>query len=192
MTEDRFLPAEGAGREELRQLYNWTVEEAIEAQEEWRKADLGRFAVGPLFRWVAAQELLKIGQLYEKEKNPAFILRALFLCSFRSLPIPEWCEHAFVTSVRKVTRYKAKSWDDVFGKPHPKSTNLFAKRQRLEKAPLVYDRIRKIKRESPETPIDGFLFEKVGREFGIGGKTTTEEFYKEGKELVEMWKKFKR
>ncbi|MDD2603177.1 MAG: hypothetical protein PHF66_00005, partial [Desulfobacteraceae bacterium] len=111
MTEDRFLPAEGAGREELRQLYNWTVEEAIEAQEEWRKADLGRFAVGPLFRWVAAQELLKIGQLYEKEKNPAFILRALFLCSFRSLPIPEWCEHAFVTSVRKVTRYKAKSWD---------------------------------------------------------------------------------
>ena len=136
--------------------------------------------------------MLKIGQLYEKEKNPAFILRALFLCSFRSLPIPEWCEHAFVTSVRKVTRYKAKSWDDVFGKPHPKSTNLFAKRQRLEKAPLVYDRIRKIKRESPETPIDGFLFEKVGREFGIGGKTTTEEFYKEGKELVEMWKKFKR
>lgn len=42
-----------------------------------------------------------------------------------------------------------------------------------------------IKQTTPDTPIDGYLFEKVGRKLGIGGKTLTEEYYYGAKKYLE-------
>jgi len=84
---------------------------------------------------------------------------------------------AFLSSYRQVRHYRAKSWDDVFGQPHPKGIHLKTKRQEREKPHSVYRIIEQIKKEDPSTAIDGALFERVGKELGIGGKTLTENYY---------------
>ncbi|HNQ64722.1 MAG TPA: hypothetical protein PKW92_06740 [Smithella sp.] len=168
------LPNEGPGYDDLKQLYAWSFDDAWKAQNEWKaKNTRGR---GPLFRWLGAQELKELYNTH-KAGNSAAILEAIFLCSMNSLPIPRWCEMAYITAYRKVRQYKAKSWDDVFGRPHPKGMHLETKRQEREKGFKVYDMIEKIKQDDPTTPIDGFLFETIGRKLGIGGKTLTETYY---------------
>lgn len=178
-----LLPIEGPGRDDMAQLYAWSLEDAIKAQHEW-SAIYGPNVVGrgPICRWMGAQELKELHELY-RTKNSAAIIEALFVCSLNSLPIPRWCEMAFLASYRKVRHYKAKSWDDVFGLPHPKGTHLGTKRQEREKGWMVYEEIEKIRQDDPSIPIDGFLFESVGRKLGIGGKTLTEEYYYKEKKL---------
>jgi len=168
------LPIEGQGRDEMKQLYSWDFEAALAEQEKWKNEHTpGR---GPFFRWVGAQELKELYDNY-KGGNEKALTEALYTCSMNSLPLPRWCEMAFLSAYRKVRHYKEKSWDDVFGRPHPKHTHLEAKREEREKSFRVYLRINEIKQENPDTPIDGHLFETVGLEFGIGGKTKTEEWY---------------
>jgi len=171
------LPIEGPGRDDMMQLYSWTHDDAWQAQEEWEKRYGPNIAGrGPFFRWIGATELKTIYEKY-RTGNCSAIMEALSICSLNSLPIPQWCEKAFLVSYRKVKFYKAKSWDDVFGRPHPKGMHVEAKRQELEKSYLIYRRIEQIKKEEPHTAIDGALFERVGKEFGVGGKTLTEGYY---------------
>jgi len=170
---DNHLPTEGPGREDMMQLYSWTFEDAIEAQAEFEHDGKGR---GPLFRWLAAQDLKELHTLYFTGDTTA-LMDALFSCSLNSLPLPRWLEMAFLAAYRKVRHYKAKSWDDVFGRPHPKGTHLRTKDQERKYALRVFFRIEQIRRDEPHTAIDGAIFERVGKEFGIGGKTLTEEYY---------------
>jgi hypothetical protein len=176
------LPMEGLGREDMTQLYVWSFEDALKAQEEATTKD-PNIARGPFHRWLGAQELKDLFELY-KSGNKDAIIEAIYVCSLNSLPIPRWCEYAYLAAYRKVRHYKAKSWDDVFGHPHKKRTHLEAKRQEREKSFPVYQRIRQIKRENPSIPIDGLLFEEVGQQFNIG-KTLTEEYYYKWKKRIE-------
>jgi hypothetical protein len=174
---ENLLPIEGPGRADLMQLYAWDFDDALKADKKWRSRYgpniQGR---GPLFRWAGAQELKEIYELY-RARNPAAIIEALFVCSLNSLPIPRWCELSYLAAYRRVRQYKAKSWDDVFGRPHQKGKNLGAKEKEREYSLQVYYRIEDIKRKDPSVATDGALFERVGKEFGIGGKTLTEEYY---------------
>ena len=168
------LPNEGPGYDDLKQLYAWTFADAEKTQEEWENRNKrGR---GPLFRWIGAQELKELFEVY-RTGNIKAIIEALFVCCLNSLPIPRWCENGYLSAYRKVRQYKAKSWDDVFGQPHPKGMHIAPKRQEREFGWKVYRRIQQIKKDHPSTAIDGALFERVGREFAIGGKTLVEEYY---------------
>jgi len=171
------LPIEGPGRDDMMKVYSWSIEDAIKAQDEW-EARYGPHVVGrgPLFRWVGTQELKELYDIYRAGK-PHAILDALHVCSLNSLPIPRWCEMAYLAAYRKVRQYKAKSWDDVFGRPHPTGTHIKTKRQEREFSLRVYYEVERIKRKDPAVAIDGFLFESIGKKFGIGGKTLTEEYY---------------
>jgi len=91
--------------------------------------------------------------------------------------LPRWCEYGFLGAYRKIRHYRAKSWDTVFGVPHKKHTNLDAKRKEREKSYLVYRRIEEIKKQEPSTATDWELFERVGKDFGIGASTLTEGYY---------------
>lgn len=174
---ENHLPIEGPGRDDLMQLYAWNFEDAWAAQEEWENR-YGPHAMGrgPFFRWVGAQELKEVFEIH-KQGNKNAITEGLFVCTFYSLPMPKWLEMAYLGAYRAIRHYKKKSWDDVFGRPHPKGMHLETKRQESEKPFLVYKRIEQIKNEDPATAIDGALFERVGKEIGIGGKTLTESYY---------------
>lgn len=183
--KDDHLPAEGAGREELRKLYAWSFEDAKAAQDEWDKSgDHSQYAVGPLFRWIAAQQLKDLKTMFDAGDKVA-LLETISLCALRDLSIPKWCAIAYLKAYRKVIHYKVGSWDDAFGKPNPKGTHLGAKRQKREYMFAVYDRIKQIREIDPSVPIDGHLFETVGKEFGIGGKTLTEQYYYDAKKKFE-------
>jgi len=185
---DDLLPKAVASRDEMLQFYRWTEEDAEKAQEAWVEKRNGVDGPGgPFFRWEIAQYLKKLYQWHIKRGRDAAspeIMEALLWCSFSSLPIPRWCEKAYRRAYARIRLYKAKSWDDVFGRPYPKGTHIEAKRQALENGCEVYLRIKEIKEENPSIPIDGHLFERVGRELGVGGKTLTEEcYYRRKKEM---------
>jgi hypothetical protein len=175
--DDEHLPVEGPGRADLALLYSWSFDEAWSAQEAWEtKHDPEAYGRGPLYRWLGADEL-KVLYGYHKEGKMWAVLEAFYVCCLNSLPIPRWCEFAYLASYRKVREYRAKSWDDVFGKPHPKGTHLATKKQERENRWKVYRLVEQIKRDDPKTPIDGCLFERIGKQLGIGGKTLTEQYY---------------
>jgi hypothetical protein len=95
-------------------------------------------------------------------------------------PVPRdrrWCAEAFLTAIEDVQDYRAKSWDEVFGRPHKKGAQLDALRKRREYQAKVWAHIHVLKEKNPNIAIDGSLFEQVGKEFGIGGKTLTEDYY---------------
>jgi hypothetical protein len=174
---ENLLPTEGPGRDDLERLYLWSFEEAEEAQEKWYTEHGPEIkGHGPLDRWIGAQELKDLHCVYQKGGEQSIILDALFLCSLHSLPIPQWCQMAYLESYRKVKHYKAKSWDDVFGKPHKKGVHLAAKKDEREKSLLVYYAIKQIKQNESSTRTDKALFERVGAEYGICA-TLAEEFY---------------
>ncbi len=180
------LPREGQGREEMKQFYSWDFDAAWAAQEEWEKLQTpGR---GPFERWTGAQELRELYDIFLKGKKGA-IIEALYICSLNSLPLPYWCELAFLDAYRDVRQYRSKSWDDVFGVPHEKGTHLDTKKEQREKRFLVYKRIEEIKEQNPGIPIDGHLFETVGRELGIGSKTKIETMYYKEKKFREKHKR---
>lgn len=187
---DPFLPTEGHGRDEMMQIYLWSMDEVFEAQEEWEKYSPASRELGPFVRWTGAMKLCGLYRAYQDGDKKA-ILEALAICCFYSLPIPRWLERACLAAYRKVQNYKVKSWEDVFGRPHPKGTHILTKRQEIEYSRKVYERIQQIKKNKPSTPIDGALFERIGKEFGIGGKTLTEGYYYKGKDWpTEIWDLF--
>lgn len=100
--------------------------------------------------------------------------------------MPRWCALAYIKAFRSVKGFRAKSWDDVFGRPHPKGTQLDAKRKQREKEFVVYNMVLE---RNPGDAIDGALFEKIGRQLGIGGKTLVEEYYYNVKKFLEDIKK---
>jgi hypothetical protein len=176
------LPIEGPGRDDMMQLYAWDFDDALRAQEEWESRNIqGR---GPLWRWTGAQELTELFAQYRIKKNAAFIIEALHVCSLNSLPIPRWCEMAFLAAYRKVRQYKAKSWDDVFGKPHPKNVKLCAKADEREKSLRVVQRVKQILTNNPARAIDRSLFGEAGKDFGIGDSLAEKYYYKWGKRFL--------
>lgn len=168
----------------LDELLSWSADDAIKAEKAWKDDKLSR---PPLLRWQSAQKLKALGEIYLETKDAAVIPQALYYCALNDFLIPEWCAYAYLEAFRKVSHYKAGSWDDAFGRPHPQGTHLGAKRQQREKEFIVYNMISEIKLTEPDTPIDGYLFEKVGRKLGIGGKTLTEEYYYGAKKYLEEW-----
>ena len=203
------LPTEGPGRDDLMRLYAWAFEDAMKAQDEWgirHGQDVqGR---GPLFRWMGAVELRELYNIY-RMGNKAAIMEALFICSLNSLTIPRWCEVAYLAAYRKIQQYRARSWDDVFGRPHQKGVHLIGKQLKREQSLLVYRRIKDVNKNNlfgkrEKEFIDGSpirdkngrikhynpsaigekLFERVGMEFNMH-KTLAEKFYYDWKKCLE-------
>lgn len=183
---DPHLPiGDKHGARVLKRLYAMTGDEAIEETLTWCEEDHPHEARFPINRWTGAQELRQWHKQFQAG-NKAAVLEALHLCTLNDLPIPRWCAMGYLAAYREVRFYRAGSWDDVFGRPHKKGTHLGAKRQHREKSLRVYNRIREILRTEPSTPVDGHLFERVGKEFGTGGKTKTEEYYYEWKKRLKL------
>jgi hypothetical protein len=91
-------------------------------------------------------------------------------------PMPEWLRFAFVDAYESATgRYEIKSWNDAFGQPHPKGTQL--EKEKLRRR--VIERVWALKVEDPERPIDRGLFEQIGEELGIPAGTIDGLYYDE-------------
>jgi hypothetical protein len=141
------------------------------------------------------QDFEKIMAQYQEayeNGNKGVILYAILDCVERDQLLPVWLKKAFFDAFWSVQDWEVRSWDDVFGKPHPKGTNLEATRNRILYPSKVYQRIEELREAGQAVGVA--LFEKVGRELGIGGKTLTEQFYYQEKrrrqEIMQSYERY--
>jgi hypothetical protein len=107
--------------------------------------------------------------------NKAALPEMIWHCVLYDQPVPPWARDAYVEVYSSVMSGGASSWDAVFGKPHPKGKHIdsiWRKNRKYE----VYWRVMEI-HERDGDAIGDELFERVGRDLGIGGKTVVEELY---------------
>jgi hypothetical protein len=126
-----------------------------------------------LTRWGNAQRLTAGRERFET--NP---LEGVQVCAEHGLVMPEWLAAAYSSGYRKAMCGDADSWDECFGSPHPKGTQLARLRVRERARTAVFRDIIDTIRLDPERVIDAWLFEEVGRRHGVG-KTLAEELYRE-------------
>lgn len=177
---------------------SWTHDQAWAAQEKFRKSG-GASAdpAGPFNQWVALRSLDEMKITFEGGDSFT-LMRAIRLCANRDLVMPDWVQRGYIQAFDKVNNYRAKSWDEVFGKPLPKGANLNALRKKREKSILVLNQIqRRIGRNQildkttqdwksdPLVSIDDELFRDVGIQFGLG-VTLTKEYYASEKKRLKL------
>jgi hypothetical protein len=181
--QEDYLPIEGAGREEFITFYSWSIDDALKAHEEWAKTNHHEAARGPFYRWVDALDLLELAEAFKKSGDNRILLQAISICALNDFVIPKWCSLPYLKAFRDVWHYRVKSWDDSFGQPLPKGSQISARSQKRAKRFGVYNRINDIKKKDPDTPIDRGLFEIVGREFCICGSLADEYYYSVKRQL---------
>lgn len=73
-------------------------------------------------------ETLKILKQKFDGGHKAALLVAIRYCCWMRRPLPEWARLAFLQAYDSATGFDIKSWDEVFGRPHPKGTHLAKER----------------------------------------------------------------
>ena len=97
--------------------------------------------------------------------NKAVLLKAMHECLIMRKPLPEWLRLAFLQAYQSAYPFEIKSWDEVFGKPHPKGAHLKTRKQHLELDGPISSRVYELAAKGES--IDKELFDKIGKEFGI-------------------------
>ena len=105
------------------------------------------------------------------------VLASMYLCMFMKVPPPEWLRDAFIEAYESVASFEAKSWDDAFGKPHPKGARLKDRKKHAELAYPIILRVQQLAASGKS--IDKELFEKVGAELKptVSGSTASDIYY---------------
>lgn len=153
----------------------WCYEEAFLEQARWFRAGRpdGRVR-GPFNAWSSARRLKECDERFKQGEKQA-VLDGMYFCLLDDLPVPDWLSVAFIGAYLSVVLYEAKGWNDVFGNPHKKGSNLSARSKRLDLAPKLFMLAAEVLRTYPDTVIDEGFYAGVGKEFNVG-KTLAQEY----------------
>jgi hypothetical protein len=102
----------------------------------------------------------------------------LVQCTFYRRTMPEWAANALVSNYRAALAGQTRSWDDVFGRPWQQErprAQLRSIRTRTWKWE-VWKLVHELHKGKGKPPIDNKLFEEVGKQLAIGGKSTVRRF----------------
>lgn len=155
----------------------WTFEQAKAEQDKVIAANPERWSdpETPLFQWLALKQLDEYKESF-LAGDRFLLMLAIRKCAQCGLPLPEWVSRAYIKAFDSVLNARVKSWDEAFSPPYKKGANLAALRKKRELEFGVWNEIRGIIDQEPETKVDTALFEKVGARFNIG-KTLCSEYY---------------
>jgi hypothetical protein len=120
-------------------------------------------------------ETLKILKRKFDGGRKAALLMAIRSCCWMRRPLPEWARLAFLQAYDSATGFDIKSWDEVFGRPHPKGTHLAKEKKYLAVRSLIWERVRASK--AMGKPINKELFEGIGKDLGVAGSVASEIYY---------------
>ena len=81
-------------------------------------------------------------------------MRAVAVCARQGLRLPDWLVDAFLTRFRAVAHLRVGSWDEAFGVPFPRGTQLAAKRRRFEARARVANVLTEFVQRHPELSVD--------------------------------------
>jgi hypothetical protein len=121
---------------------------------------------------------------YEGGNKPALLLMIRH-CFMLHWPVPEWAVRAFVDACSHVEMGGAASWDAVFGRPHRVGKHLRSV-QLANRKYGIHKRVREIAEKG--VPVDTSLFERVGRETGLGGATVIKRAYYQVEKILHRLK----
>lgn len=130
----------------------------------------------PLAQWLAASRVQGMRERIAA-KDDSYVLPALSLCLQHGLVAPDWLVSEFRDRYTAVTQARLASWDDAFGRPHPKGQQLGKIRHRILLRAKAHGLVIQRLRNDPSTPIDQGLFESIGKQLEIG-KTQAEDLYR--------------
>ncbi|MBN1783574.1 MAG: hypothetical protein JW812_01245 [Alphaproteobacteria bacterium] len=189
---DELLPRSKPGKTEFLKLYNLSREDIKKIKKEDEKNPFEPFdtSFSTLDKWAGVKGLMELYDFHVNGDKGAVLL-ALWVCFYYTLPIPQWVENAFVDAYDKVKfDYEEDTWDQVFGKPHPKNTKKDAQKNLREKGLKVFLRVEAIKKREPKTALDRGFFHNIGmKTFGISG-SLAEKYYYHYKKLLPYKKKY--
>jgi hypothetical protein len=119
-----------------------------------------------------------VTEYYEKMSKRQFdagdkstLIWVIYQCLEMKRPLPEWARVAFLAACDSVAEYEIKSWDDAFGRPHPKSTHLKAEKEKEKLRWVIIMHVKNLRAEGDR--IDKGLFEKIGRKLDPRRSGTT-------------------
>jgi hypothetical protein len=164
---------------------DWPFERVWEEHERAREEDPGRRWTDPtlpLYRWEALHRLDALQRQFS-EGDKFALMQAIGVCANHGLVMPKWVARGYIKGYYAVLNCNTDSWDGAFGRPYRKGFHLGKARLRRELRFAVRNRISEIRIAEPKTPIDDGLFERVGKEFGIG-KTLCNRLYYEAERLI--------
>jgi hypothetical protein len=157
---------------------DWTAEQANNAQKKYfqERAGSAHPRHWPLVQWQALNDLESEHKKFEAGDKGA-LLHAVALCAWHDLVMPDWVANEYIQNYKKVVSGEFRSWDEVFGVPHP-NTDLKAMRLREERLPEVLFAIKSAVLDEG-LAIEPGLFEVVGKRLSIGGRQVREFWYGE-------------
>ena len=99
------------------------------------------------------------------------LARMIVVCAIRRCAIPKWAAETFEGAVSYALTGDIKSWDEVFGKPA---------RRKVDRKWMYMDRVyfEVLAAKGKGEAIDDLLFERIGKQLKIGGKTKVKELYR--------------
>jgi hypothetical protein len=130
----------------------------------------------PLFQWSALHDLDRLEARFEAGDGFA-LLHAIRKCANHDLVMPHWVAQNYINRFDRVLHCKLASWDEAFGRPHPKGKHISDMRQRTELRLAVYLRIREIRQADKSIAIDNNLFASVAADLGIKRSLCSELYY---------------
>jgi hypothetical protein len=102
------------------------------------------------------------------------VLWVIYICATSKWRIPQWAADAFSDMCWTGWRAKAKSWDDVFGKPYHGQQRTA---RNETQATWVWAHVKKLRMEE-SVPVTNELFERVGNEFGMSRSVVSKLYYR--------------
>lgn len=154
-----------------------------------RAAELGPLQV---HQHSNAQSVLAARDRIESTNGPGdrrAMLFAIVQCIEAQLVPPPWLAAAFLTAYDTVIAAEATSWDNVFGKPYPKSTNAARLRRRRSIAIPLFDFIETARAKKRTKGVGDVIFDQAGLKFAISAKQAR-EYYDEFKDELDWRKPF--
>ena len=131
------------------------------------------------------EELLELEKIFATGKHPRTLLTAISICLKHDLIVPDWAKLEFEQILFRAFTGQLKSWDEAFGRPSTKAG--WRRLRKHAKAFLQVDQM-VAKAHARGEPIDDTLFSKIGRELGVGGKTTVKMAYRHKKQALQRQK----
>lgn len=152
----------------------WTVDEAVAAQEAFEAAGGDPSdATGPVFQWGALIEVEELRAGVTADGSG--LMNCIYLCAWHGVAMPRWLAREFMRRYRDVRQFRAASWDEVLGRPHPKGVQLAAARKRLDKTWRLRVAVQTAHLKEPKASLSS-LIEREGDALGLE-RTQAFEFY---------------
>lgn len=163
-------------------------DDALRAEDEWLAAgDHAASWRSPFAQWVAARRIESMrSEIEAGGPNSGFaVLAAVRDVLAHELTSPEWLVFAYTRRYDAVLNCAAGSWDDprAFGRPYPKGAHLAALRKARRLRWAVSNAVSDTRARDPAATIGRDLFERVGRDLGIG-KTLAERYFYEAEAML--------